>query len=166
MVANVLGGVADYAAGLFGSAVGDRGHAEAAGIEVRRLLRVADVEADVVESLDRERVGRDVVCDGADQCVEVDGRIERVGGVDGIHVVAGRAVHGLRHCTAPFVTGVPPSVIVRSRLVNSVGLWVVNLCNLTGNLRRLLVIVSRLGSRGVCNRTAPYPRLTILTRGS
>ena len=39
---------------------------------MRGLLGVADQEVDVVEALDRERVVRDVVVDGADQLVDVD----------------------------------------------------------------------------------------------
>jgi len=39
-----LGGLASYAAGLFWTAIRDRGHAEATRIEVRRLLGVADIE--------------------------------------------------------------------------------------------------------------------------
>ena len=80
---DVLGVVA---VALLGAAVGDDVHAEAGRVVVRGLLRVADVEPHVVEALERERVGRDVVRDGADQLVEVDAVVGDRG-----------AIHGLSH---------------------------------------------------------------------
>ena len=100
---------------LLGAAVCHQVHAEADRVVVRGLLGVADIEADVVEALDREGIGGDVVLDRADQlvgfdCVDQLIDVDRVG-----DPVRSGTVHGLSHLVRSRVRWMVQVLIVAAR---------------------------------------------------